>query len=243
MSRFRSLTLVVPLYNEEKRFRQSFSTFRRLSKENPNWQFIFVNDGSQDKTGKIVRKAILGFSGMKLISYKRNRGKGYAIKQGMMLAKNKYILFSDIDFSTPLSELELFIPFIKKKADIIIGTRKVKGAVITRHQNASREWLGRQFTDIANLWLGMDISDYTCGFKLFRADKARELFRRQKINRWGFDAEILFLAQLYGFKIVEVPVTWRNDPMTRVKLARDIARSLWDLFRIRWYYWKEEYRK
>ena len=236
-----SLSIILPLFNEQNRFDRIFPMIKRYYQANSGWEFIFVNDGSTDETLSTVKDKITGLSRMMLVTYPQNQGKGYAIKKGVMGAGKKYLLFTDIDFSTPLSELSLFTPFIKKSADAVIGTRKVKGAEITQHQPRLREWLGKRFTDLTNLWLGMDISDYTCGFKLFKTKIAKELFKTQKIKRWAFDAEILYLAHRRGLRIVEVPISWKNDEKTKVNLGKDILRSFWELLLIRWYSLKGNY--
>src|SRR3989344_3711405 len=161
------LSVIIPLYNEVKRFPQAFRLVKLWYQRHPGWEFIIVNDGSNDATDRLVTSVIRDYHRIRLISYRKNRGKGYAIKRGIRQVRKPYVLFTDIDFSTPLSELTLLSPFLKR-ADLVIGTRKVKGATITKHQPKFREWLGRRFTDLTNVWLGMDISDYTCGFKLFR---------------------------------------------------------------------------
>lgn len=229
-----NLSLVIPLYNEAERFSQNFPLLKQYYRNNPGWELIFVNDGSLDETKEVIEKLIRPYPRMRLISYPRNQGKGYALKKGILAALKPLLLFSDIDFSTPLSELELFLPFMIKGAAIVIGTRKVKGASIEKHQGALREWLGKRFTQLTNYWLGMDVSDYTCGFKLFKTQVAKELFKRQRIKRWGFDAEILFLAKKFDHRVVEVPVIWRNDEKSRVSLVKDIFRSLRELFLICW---------
>jgi len=236
-----NLSIVFPLYNEHERFQRFFPILKKVHQDNPAWEFIFVNDGSIDETENLVKSMIADFPRMKFISYQPNQGKGYALKRGILKVTKPYVLFSDIDFSTPVAELETFIPFIKKGADVVMGTRKVKGATILKHQNSLREWLGKRFTDLTNFWLRMDISDYTCGFKLFKTQVAKQLFRRQKIKGWAFDAEILFLAQKLGYRIVEVPVTWENDERTKVSLGKDIIRSLLELWRIKWHDWRGRY--
>ena len=235
------LSLILPLYNEQQRFIEAFSICRKLGNQFKGWELIFVDDGSTDNTKSIVTKVIKPFSGMRLVSYSQNRGKGYAIRKGITAAKNDLILFSDIDFSTPITELELLFPFITRGADIVIGTRKVKGAQINKHQPKFREWMGKQFTKLTNLWLGLDISDYTCGFKLFKKKVAKKIFKVQKVERWGFDAEVLFLANLFDYKIAEVPIVWENDERSKVSLSRDVIRSLHDLWLIRWNYFLGKY--
>jgi len=230
----KSLSIIIPLYNEVERFPQNFKICQKYYREYPNWEFIFINDGSIDQTKNLVQQAIKEYPRMKLVSYSKNQGKGYALKQGVSVAKKPFVLITDIDFSTPLSELKLFYPFIQAGADIIIGTRKVRGANITKRQPPLREWLGKRFTDLTNLWLNLNISDYTCGFKFFKTSVAKKLFSQLKINRWGFDAEILFLANKFKYRIVEIPIKWKDDQRTRVNLARDIILTLIDLWKIRY---------
>lgn len=227
------LSVVIPLFNEEKRFSNSFKICANLHKRFPGWELIFVNDGSNDQTQNLVKEKIGSFKNMILISYSQNQGKGYALKKGILKASKPLVLFTDIDFSTPINQLELFYPFIQKGADIVIGTRKVKGAQITQHQPKLREYLGRSFTNLTNLILNLQISDYTCGFKLFKKDVAQKLFHLQKIKRWSFDAEILYLASRNNYKIFEVPVVWQNDASTKVNLVRDITNSFVDLLKIK----------
>ena len=215
------LSVIIPVYNEAARLPRALA----LCKKYPDWEFIFVDDGSTDNNAQLIKQA-----GYTLISYPINRGKGYALKQGIAAASGNYLLISDVDFSTPLSELP---KLLHQSTDIVIGSRKTKGATITKHQTKLREWLGRQFTNLTNLWLGTRVTDVTCGFKLFKTPIAKKLFSLAKINRWGYDAEILYLAKKLGFKVSEVPVIWRNDERTRVMLLPDIIRSLWDLILIR----------
>ncbi len=230
----KTLSIVIPLYNEQERFKEGFEVCKTYAKQYPKWEFIFVNDGSTDKTAQTVEKMTAGRKQMRLVSYQRNQGKGYAIRKGIQKARMPLVLFTDIDFSTPISELELLYPFIKNGADVVIGTRKVKGARISKRQAKLREWLGKQFTNVTNFWLGLDISDFTCGFKLFKTPVAKKLFTKQQVRRWGFDAEILYVAHRAKHQIVEVPVQWHNDERTKVSLVKDIVRSLSDLITIRW---------
>ena len=220
-----NLSIVIPVYNEAQRLPRALSICQKTAKANPGWEFIFVSDGSTDATDRLVKQA-----GFKLISYPKNQGKGYALKQGIAAASKPLTLITDVDWSTPLTELDKFFPV---SADIVVGSRKTKGAQITQHQSIVREFLGRQFTNLTNLWLGTDISDVTCGFKLFKSPVAKKLFALSKIKRWGYDAEILFLAKKLRFTVAEVPVVWQNDARTKVSLLPDIFRSLGDLILIR----------
>jgi len=224
-----NLSIVIPVYNEEKRLKKAFKIIEKWHRQQLNWEFILVNDGSSDGTEKIIKK----FSFVKLISYSKNQGKGYALKQGVLKATQSLTLLCDVDFSTPLTELSLFYPFIAKGADLVIGSRKASGAKIIKHQPWWREYLGRQFTNLSKLWLGLKVSDVTCGFKLFKTPVAKKLFKQQKIKRWSYDAEILFLAKKLGYQIIEVPVVWQNDEQTKVSVLKDIWQSIIDLIRIK----------
>lgn len=220
----KKLTVVIPVYNEADRLPQALKICRQAAKVNSDWEFIFVDDGSTDASVKLIKP-----SGFKLLSYPKNQGKGYALKQGVVAATKPLTLICDVDFSTPLTELDKFsVP-----GDVIIGSRKSQGAKITKHQPRLREWLGKQFTNLTNLWLDLKISDITCGFKLFRSPAAKKIFALSKINRWGYDAEILYLAKKLNYKITEVPIVWGNNTQSKVSIIKDILRSLKDLWIIK----------
>ena len=224
------LSVIIPLYNEEKRIGNIAHVVKYLSHKQFSWELILVDDGSLDNTKKVAGEIVRKNSG--LISYSMNRGKGHAIKQGMLAASGLYRLFMDIDLSTPIAEFEKFIPFLGKY-DCLIGTRKAKGAKVSVHQPWIRENLGKGFTFLSQLVLGMPVSDFTCGFKSFSAPCARQVFQHSRISRWGFDSEILFLCHKYSFSIKEIPVTWKNDPRTRVRFPHDIFKSFSELLTVR----------
>ena len=230
----KKLSIIIPCFNEEKRLKKAFNIVNKFLNKFPEWEFVFINDGSTDKTKILVEGAIKDRSQVKLISYKKNQGKGYALKQGVKKAIKPLILLCDIDFSTPLTELAVLYPNISK-ADIAIGSRKVYGAKILKHQSRIREWLGRQFTNLSKLWLGLKVSDVTCGFKLFTREAGKKLFSKSRIKRWGYDAEILFLAKKYKMEVIDVAVTWENDERTKVSMGKDIIQSMIDLWLIRFY--------
>ncbi len=231
--RNQSLSIIVPVFNEESRIEKAISELEKyLSGQNFSSQVIFVDDGSNDKTLKKIKelKPKLYFE---VISYKPNRGKGYAIKQGVANARADYLLFCDVDMSTPLNEFNKFLPFIRKKIPVIIGTRKAAGAKIIKRQPYLRQKMGEVFTMLSNILLRSSVSDFTCGFKCFSRRAAEKIFSLSTINRWSYDSEILFLANKLGFKIIEVPVVWKNDSRTKVNLTKDIIQSFTDLLRIR----------
>ena len=225
------LSVIVPLYNEEPRVSKIDHVVDYLSTLMFESELILVDDGSTDKTENIIRK--YQSRGVKIITYKPNMGKGYAIRSGMLMAQGDYRIFLDVDLSTPIEELENFIPYLKK-FDCIIGTRKAHGAKVSLHQTWLRENLGKGFTFLSQLILSTPISDFTCGFKCFSANCAESVFSIAKIDRWGFDSEALFLCKKLHFSVKEVPVRWTNDARSRVKFPDDILRSLSDLATIRY---------
>lgn len=234
------LSVIVPLFNEEKRVKRLKEIFDYLKIQKFSWEVIVVDDGSTDKTSRILTsfKKHLKFN---LISYFPNSGKGFAIKTGMLNAKGKYRLFLDVDLSTPITELKNFLPHLKKY-EIVIGSRKLKSSKLITRQSIVREYLGKIFTLLSQRVLKMYISDFTCGFKIFSKKSATEIFTRQRIYRWGFDPEILFIGNIKKYSIKEVAVYWENDPGTKVKFPDAIINSLTELIRIRINYIKGFYR-
>lgn len=225
------LSIIIPTFNEEQRIKKIHEIVNYLKTQEYLWEIIVVDDGSQDNTLKKLKKLQKELH-YKLISYPVNYGKGYAVKTGMLAARGKYRLFIDIDLSTPIAELANFLPYLKK-FNIVIGSRKMKSANVMIRQPFLREFLGKVFTLISQKVLGMNISDFTCGFKCFSDKTAIEIFSRQKNNRWGFDAEILYIAKMRHNQIKEIPVNWSDDPRTKVKFPQDIINSLKELIKIR----------
>lgn len=225
------LSVIIPVYNEEKRIKKLLDVISYFKKQEFEWELIVVDDGSLDNTKNTLAllKNKLHF---KVISYLPNSGKGLAIKEGMLLANGKFRLFLDIDLSTPVTEFDKFLPHLRKY-DIIIGSRKMKGSDVKIRQPLTRELLGRMFTLLSQILLQVNISDFTCGFKCFSEKAALEIFSRQTIKRWGFDSEIIFIGNNKKFSIKEIPVTWRDDPRTKVKFPQDIIHSLYELMKIR----------
>lgn len=225
------LSIIIPVFNEEKRIKNLKEIITYLGKQRFSWELIVVNDGSKDKTRKVLNSVKNSFK-FKLLSYSPNLGKGFAIKTGMLEALGKYRLFLDIDLSTPINELDKFLPFLKKYG-IVIGSRKLKASNLVVRQPFIREHLGKIFTSLSRMVLQLNVSDFTCGFKCFSEKTAKQIFTRQTINRWGFDSEILYIGKNKKISIKEVPVTWKNDPGTKVKFPQDIINSLGELIKIR----------
>src|SRR3989338_8022981 len=206
----KTISLVIPIYNEEKRIKKTILalsqgfTFDGLKLE----EVLFVNDGSTDGTAEKVRKhkkkleKILDAK-VRIISYKVNRGKGFAVKKGMLASSSDYSLLLDCDMSTPFSQLKKFIPLMEKEIPVIIGTRKNGKSTVVKAQPLYRQLLGRGFTVLSNIILGINVTDFTCGFKAFSKEARDVIFHFAKIDRWGYDAEILFLSVHQSFPIRE----------------------------------------
>jgi dolichyl-phosphate beta-glucosyltransferase len=232
----RSLSIVIPAYNEESRLP---STLDRIVAYlgTRQWSFIeilVVDDGSHDGTAEFVRGYRSSAAAIQLLSNPGNRGKGYAVRHGMQKAKGEWMLLTDSDLSAPIEELDkLWQAADDEKAQIAIGSRALDSSLIAVHQPPMRELSGRAFNLIMRLFTGLPFLDTQCGFKLFRADAARVVFPRQRLDGFGFDVEDLFIARLKGIPIVEVPVRWANVEGTRVGMASGV-KAFWDLVIIRW---------
>ena len=225
------ISLIIPLFNEEKRVHNLNTIWAYTHKKKYFRELIIINDGSTDKTLNFLN-TFKKMSKCKLISYRTNKGKGYAIKKGILTARGTHVMFMDVDLSTSLRMVDELIKIIIK-TDIIVGTRKNNKAVLLQRQSKIREGMGKFFTFISQKMIGVNVSDFTCGFKCFTKKAAKKIFQKQQINRWAFDAESLFLAKKYGFSITELPVEWKNAEGTKVKFPQDIIQSFVDLIRIR----------
>lgn len=233
------LSVVIPLYNEQGRLKKLANIYKFLKQQKFEYEVILVNDGSKDNTIESLNILLKKFN-FTLISYEKNRGKGFAIKTGMLVAKGKFRLFTDIDLSTPIKEFNKFFPYLLKH-DVLIGSRKMAGSDMKKRQSLLRETLGKSFTFLSQQMLNLYVSDFTCGFKCFSKRAALDVFNYQLIEGWGFDSEILFISKKKGFRIKEIPVKWRDDPNTKVKFPQDIISSLMDLYKIRYYNFRKRY--
>ncbi|MFQ5415552.1 MAG: dolichyl-phosphate beta-glucosyltransferase [Myxococcota bacterium] len=230
-----SLSLIVPMYNESARIAAPLREMAEFLKRQPfSTEIVLVDDGSSDDTAAVVANVAGALDvPIRLIRYARNRGKGYALKVGFDAARGDRLVFSDCDLSTPIEELPRFLAALEQ-ADIAIGTRRAIGAELVRRQPLLRESLGKVFTMIVRMLIA-PVSDATCGFKGFNRDVGKDLFARQRIEDWSFDAELLLNARRRGYRLIELPVRWENRAGTKVHLARDIAMTLVGIIRIRLY--------
>lgn len=230
-----SLSIVIPAYNEERRLPQTLRqvldwlAFRNLAFR----EVIVVDDGSRDETARVVEDLARENACLRLARSPGNRGKGYAVRHGMLAAKGEWILYTDADLSTPIEEIEkLCRAAHEQSAAIAIGSRAVDRSLVEVHQPPLRELSGRFFNLVMRLVTGLPFQDTQCGFKLYRADVARQIFPRQKQEGFSFDVEDLLIARKLGVRAVEVPVRWANVEGTKVQLSQGI-KSFVDLAKIR----------
>lgn len=237
------LTIVIPAYNEERRLGPSLGTLQAFLRQHRlSAEVLVVDDGSSDGTAALVRAHARRFKGLRLLPLGVNQGKGAAVKAGVLAARGRRILFSDSDLSTPLEELFALQKALRKGVGIAIGSRALDRARTSVRQPLYRELAGRLFNSAVRLLSVHGISDTQCGFKLFDAAVAKRLFALQQVPRFGFDVEVLFLAQSAGIGIAEVPVRWVNSPETKVRPIRDGGRAFLDLAMIRLYQLQGRYR-
>jgi dolichyl-phosphate beta-glucosyltransferase len=199
-----------------------------------DWEVILVDDGSTDDTAALARTfAQEEKLDLKVLSCGANRGKGAAIRMGVLASTGDTVLICDTDLSTPLEEWEKLAARLPTHP-IAIGSRAIEQSLVRKRQPFYRQFMGRTFNRFVRLLTVRGIGDTQCGFKLFRGDLARELFADAHVDRFAYDVEILYLAQRREIPIAEVPVVWINSPESKVAVVRDSLRMLWDLPRIRW---------
>ena len=231
------LSIIIPAYNEEDRIVQTISkTIFYLNEQNYLSEILVVSDGSMDNTGNVVKGFDPGKNvTLKFFEYHPNRGKGYAVRYGMLQGKFEIIMFMDADYSVPMEEVEKGLKLIDKGADIAIASRAIEGSAVSQHQNFFREVSAKLYTFIQNLYLGINYRDTQCGFKLFTRNAAQKLFSEQKLHSVIFDPEILWLAKKAGFKVAEFPVEWKHMEDSRIQYD-SLMKSLFvfqELFRIK----------
>jgi dolichyl-phosphate beta-glucosyltransferase len=231
-----SLTVVIPSFNESRRISSTIHTLKRYLEQHaiPH-ELLIVDDGSTDETLSLAQSAAREWQDIVVLSVATNHGKGFAVREGMLRATRDVVLFTDADLSTPVEEIEPILRQIKAGFDVVIGSRKTQGSKVIVRQPRFREWLGSGYSWLANHVTGAGVTDFTCGFKAFRLKAAQDIFTRQRLNSWSFDAEVLFLARKRGFRLSEIPVQWRNDAESKVRVIRDVFRSFSGLILVRIY--------
>ena len=228
------LSVIIPSYNEEKRIKNTLVSINEyLSRQAYDYEIIVVNDGSKDATSQVVSNLKFEIKNLRLIDNKDNHGKGWVVKQGMLIAKGDIRLFTDADNSTTINHIEKMLVYFRGGYDVVIGSRRVLGSKIAIHQASYKELLGR----LGNLWIRIfavgGINDTQAGFKAFTAKSAQIIFPHLTLDRWGFDFEALAIAKKYKLKIKEMPITWINDAMSHVKLSA-YFKTLIEAMKVRW---------
>jgi dolichyl-phosphate beta-glucosyltransferase len=226
-----SLTVVIPAYNEQSRLPATLAKIAPyLRSVHPDHEILVVDDGSTDGTADTARAA--GLASLSVIGYAPNRGKGYAVRRGMLSARGERRLMTDADLSTPIEDLEHLATALDAGADVAIGSRAVETSNVEVRQPWYREGMGRLFNVFVRLLVLPGLRDTQCGFKLFTARAAERAFAHARLDGFSFDVETLYLARRRGLRIAEVGVTWRNDEATHVGWRRG-GQAFVDLVRIR----------
>jgi dolichyl-phosphate beta-glucosyltransferase len=225
------LSIVVPVYDEEQVLERTLPAMVRYAERlGRSFELVCVDDGSNDRSAEILARAAARDARMRVESHAHNRGKGAAVRTGVMAARGDLIFFLDADLSTPLEEMQGFIAALESGHDVAIGNRRARGSRITRRQPWIRERLGRGFTLLTCFLLAPGIDDFTCGFKGFRRDAARRVFERASLPGWAFDAEVVVAAREQGLSIAQIPVSWRHEDDSKVRLLPAVLASLRDMW-------------
>ncbi|HEX6126457.1 MAG TPA: dolichyl-phosphate beta-glucosyltransferase [Pyrinomonadaceae bacterium] len=231
------ISIVVPAYEEEERLGRSVETVLEfLSQNSVSSELIVVDDGSRDRTADMAAAAFESERDIpsKVIRYEQNRGKGYAVKTGLLASTGRIALFSDADLSTPIEEMwKLIQPIRDGEYDVTFGSRALDRSLIGTHQPWRREQGGKVFNLVVRTLTGMPFWDTQCGFKAFHMPRFRPLLDLMQIDRFGFDVEFLYVAKLHGLRLKEIPVRWNNDERSKVNVMRDSVRMFKEVTEIR----------
>jgi len=228
------LSIVIPAYNESARIEGTLQGVMDCV-ERQGWdaEVLVVDDGSTDTTPDVVQRWMTRYPRLQLIKNAGNRGKGFSVRNGLLQATGEIVMFTDADLSAPMEEAERLMAAIADGADVAIGSRWLEKARQTIHQPLYRRFFGRCFNWVTRMVMGLPFRDTQCGFKAFKRSAAQVIFRLQRIERWGFDPEILFIAQKLGYDIREVPVTWGHDERSRMSYLKDGMKMLEEMAVIR----------
>ena len=228
-------SIIIPAYNESSRVGSTLEkVLTYVTDQGWDAEVIAVDDGSRDNTVEVIRGYAKNNPRLRLLQNPGNRGKGYSVRNGMLHARGELLLFSDADLSSPIEEADKLFAAIAGGADIAIGSRWLRRDLQTQRQPFYRQMFGRIFNLMLRITLGLRFKDTQCGFKAFTRRAAKTIFPLQKIERWGFDPELLYLARKKGFKVVEVPVEWAHSEGTRISPLRDGIRMFVEMLKIRW---------
>jgi dolichyl-phosphate beta-glucosyltransferase len=228
------LSIIIPSYNEELRLPATLDRIAAyLQRDGREAEVLVVDDGSNDRTAAVAESFRIRIPSLRVVSNGVNRGKGYSVRHGMQEARGRVALFTDADLSAPIEEAGKLIAALETY-DVAIGSRAMDRSLITVHESRFREFAGIIFNKIVRIILWLPFVDTQCGFKAFRRERCTILFEQQRIERFGFDPELLYLARHHGLRAVEIPVRWGHSPATKVSMWRDSIQMFIDVFTIRW---------
>jgi dolichyl-phosphate beta-glucosyltransferase len=228
------ISIIVPSYNEERRLPETLERIAAYARASGREvEILVVDDGSTDGTAAVAESFRSKFGALRVLSNGANRGKGYSVRHGMLEARGRIVLFTDADLSAPIEEADKLFTAMETY-DVAIGSRALDRRLISIHQSQFREFAGIIFNTIVRLCLRLPFVDTQCGFKAFRREPCRIIFEQQRIERFGFDPELLYLARRHGLRTVEIPVRWGHSPATKVSMFRDSLQMFLDVFIIRW---------
>lgn len=234
------LSIIIPVYNEQKRVKEGVeAALNYCADHEPSYEVVVVDDGSQDETLKILNRMSETHPNLRVVAAPHG-GKGWALRQGVFASQGQWLFLCDVDFSMPVQEIERFKPAMERNAPVIIASRELRGSIRV-DEPAYRHLMGRVFNFLVRMFAVKGIQDTQCGFKCFRRDAARNLFSLQRIYGWGFDVELLFVAQKHGYTIEEVPITWYYRDNSKVQPVKDTFRMLDEIFQVRRNNWKGFY--
>lgn len=228
-------SIIIPAYNEAARIGNSLEKILGYAARR-GWsaEVIVVNDGSRDDTAAVVEGFLVRYPELRLLANPGNRGKGYSVRHGMLEARGDVRLFTDADLSSPIEEAEKLFAALEAGADVAIGSRWLRSELQTRRQPYYRQMFGRMFNLMLRVTLGLGFKDTQCGFKAFTRRAAEAVFPAQRIERWAFDPELLYLAGRHGMKVAEVPVAWAHREGTQISPLRDGLRMFGEVLKVRW---------
>lgn len=228
------LSIIIPAFNEEARLPE---TLRRIAAyvraSGRGTEVLVVDDGSTDRTAAVAESFRAECPALFILSNGVNRGKGFSVRHGMREARGRIVLFTDADLSSPIEEADKLLAALEHH-DVAIGSRALDRSLISVHQSRARELAGIIFNYLVRLILHLPFVDTQCGFKAFRREPCRILIEQQRIERFGFDPELLYLARHHQLRAAEIPVRWAHSPATKVSMLRDSLRMFLDIFYIRW---------
>jgi dolichyl-phosphate beta-glucosyltransferase len=227
------LSVVIPAFNEVTRILPTLERILAyMDGHHPDYEILVVDDGSTDGSAAAIERQFGSRRRLRVLSYGGNRGKGYAVRHGTLQASGDVVLMSDADLSTPIEEIEKMLPLLQQGSDMVIGSRALAQSEIRKRQPFYREGGGKFFNLLVRLIVLSDFHDTQCGFKLFRREPLLPVLRRQRIDGFAFDVEMIALARARGLTVVDVPVIWINSPTSRVRM-RAAFRAFADLIAIR----------